>query len=266
MNNEITVKDLPMNYLVNQDSSFFSSLKFNNHKDLFNSLKQNTPLITNPNPLHNFNSSIISFIKDKLLDRYESLELSINDLNEEYTYLYLTTLNAKLDNDEILEDIKIFDTSTYDLKYKTYYVTQILKSPKEIELSYLNFNARNNINYSLINSVKPESTNNPLLNINQLINYFNSQENPNAIYNNSTESILLQNIIKDILFTGSLKEYIENNNNSYNMKIKKSELLKLVKNTLLSRYLGKHKIVSDLSDITPSFNFIIENKLKEILF
>lgn len=262
---KLTIKDLDVKFLLNKDTDFFSSTEFENHTDLFDTLKTNTPLLPNPPNIVNIETDLIAFTIDKLADYYSTLEFFPNDEFEEKKLLLIILRSAILNTTEELVDVIEMNKSTFDFNNNLEYrLERKYKEEKEIHLEVMNANAVGNIVNSTINSIAPEKTNNPILDIIAKTKYYNDSLNPNIIFQKNQDINIIRELIKNILSTGSLKEYLNSNKLFLNQKMKKQDITNLLILSLAERYENKSSSKS-LEYLNPTLSDIVIENLRNSL-
>jgi hypothetical protein len=273
--NKFTISDFPVDFLSQQDSSFFSSQSYIDSKNLFNDLKITTPLL----PSNNFTDKNLftGLLSDKLSDKYINGNFSASNEDENLKILYLKMNNLSLTRKSNNKKIYLMDSiidnipTTFSFKMK-----RKLKSSNLVKINS-NYSELRNTTTINSNDLIPQNTNDPVYDI---INKYNFIKNNNYTLIDSIQinSNLYKELIKEIIIQNSSNANFINKRNSIiekdNLKLNKNDLKNILTNLLLNKIFDKEKVLTnyELPNIETNVsenilnNFIQKEKYDYIMY
>ena len=280
---QLTLKDIPVEFLTKQDSSFFQSQSYLDAVSLFNSIKVNTPLIA-PITINSVSDIAIIF-KNKLIDNYLTGEFTFNTSDEQLTLLYikLVGINMKIKSNKVL--LQEMNISTLDVP-TTFRVgfKRVFKSVTK--LTTIEKFKRTKVVVTVPPSAQfPTKTNNPIQDITDSVKFFRSNSSPLVFDREKFNVKLFNEFIKQaILFNSNNYGTVSNDTPiaTHNEKpIFKSDLVAFLQELLILKYTQTYtenttnELITDDQDIVSSiiknlnikpvkYNFLVYNFVQEV--
>jgi hypothetical protein len=278
----VTIKDIPVDYLLKQNDDFFTSDKFNNGVALFDSLKTNTPLLTEaptvPDDL--INSFLIkqlldyydghrAFLTTKLLDYYESGFFNYYSQEDQTKLLYINLQKQlAVPKEDVVQHLAM-DTSTLDFDLnKKIFAERIFRDSTSLQLDDA-FGAQSAAVDTSSLPIYPPTTSNKILDLVKNIKFL-KQSPPNVFNKDAFLSSSLNAFIRNVVIenTTNLKSGLFSNviaTKPVNNFVDNSDIIDLLKTLLLDRYDSTSKNnPSDVSNFIPSFRNVISDLLASI--
>jgi hypothetical protein len=190
---ELTIKDIPIDYLLDKSSSFFDSDEYYKAIDLFNSLKyDDSTFIDNIGIL---DSNQLIHLRNFIYLKYLNIEV---DLNNNYYYIYFKFKAIKIFNDRY----KLLNDKSYKEPVRNYYnLSYTLVMKRRIDYSNyikISYNSKNNIDNLYLEDKKVPviSRDNIVSSLMEQINFNKTHLNTKFIQN--PEKYTIMNRIMDI--------------------------------------------------------------------